>query len=132
MPLDRVFRHRRDPELLWEVPQNLTVEILQAALDQIADQRVVGLCSQIEMRTGKRAHALLMDFRCPKCPEALVALEEACRHLGHTGCLLQTDRSYHFFGDALVDDRDWLRFIGYWLLADHLIDVPGSKSSNAS
>jgi hypothetical protein len=124
MPVDRIFRHRRDPEVLWEVPQNLTGAILQAWLDQIADKRVVGLCSRIEMRTGKCAHALFMDFRCSKSPKSLIALEEACHHLGYSGWLLETDRSYHFFGDALVDDRSWLRFMGYWLLADHLIDGP--------
>src|SRR5271165_7171059 len=61
MPVDRVFRHRRNPEVLWEVPQNLTGAILRAWLDQIADNRVVGLCSRVEMRTGESRHALFMD-----------------------------------------------------------------------
>lgn len=125
MTLDRALRHRRDPEQLWEVPPNLTVDIFEGALRHLAgDDRVVGFCSRIEMKSGKCGHALLMDFRCPKSVEALGELERACGHLGYPGWLLQTKHSYHFVGDVLVDDREWLRFMGYWLLLEHLADVP--------
>jgi hypothetical protein len=125
MTIDRVFRHRRDPEQLWEVPPNLTPDALVAALHRVGGNgRVVGLCSRIEMKNGRGAHALLMDFRCLKSPELLAELERACRHLGYAGWLLETKNSYHFIGDVLVDDREWLRFMGYWLLAEHLSDVP--------
>jgi hypothetical protein len=123
MALERAIRHRRDPEHLWEIPAHLTVDILDEALERLAGKdRVVGFCSRIEMKSGRCGHALLMDFRCPK--EAIGELERACRHLGHRGWLLETKHSYHFVGDVLVDDRDWLRFMGYWLLLEHLADVP--------
>lgn len=122
--LDRALRHERSPERLVPAPQRPTASALRKILDPIAAQGLmVGLCSRFEMRSGLVKHGLLMDFRCEKSPEALNNLQAACGRMGYAGWLLETSVSYHFYGDDLVDDRDWLRFMAWWLLLENLADV---------
>lgn len=84
---------------------------------------MIGLCSRMEMRNGTSKHALLMDFRCDKSAGSLQDIEDACRHIGYAGWLLESHGSYHFYGDDLVDEDQWLSFMGRWLLLEQLSDV---------
>jgi hypothetical protein len=75
------------------------------------------------MRNGNTQHALLMDFRIAKSSESLLQVVAACEGIGRAGWLLETTHSYHFYGDELVDEREWLRFMGRWLLLESVADV---------
>jgi hypothetical protein len=122
--LDRALRHERGPEFLWEVPPDLAAVNLMNQLTQISPNRdMVGLCSRMELRNGTSKHALLMDFRCKRSPASLRDLQDACSRIGYSGWLLESHESYHFYGDDLVDEVEWLGFMGRWLLLEHFSDV---------
>ena len=124
LTLARALRHERGPELLWSVPDRGISTALKRMLARISLERVmVGLCSQVETRSGTSKHALLMDFRPQKSAGSLQTLNDACRYIGYTGWLLETTQSYHFYGDDLVGEWEWLPFMGGWLLLENLIDV---------
>jgi hypothetical protein len=124
MTLERALRHRRGPEEVWEVPADLTLDGMNGVFRALAGpDHMVGFCSHIVCTNGESRHALLMDFRCTPSSTAQNELEHACLKIGYGGWLLQTSRSYHFIGEVLVDEQEWLRFMGYWLLLEHLVDV---------
>jgi len=84
---------------------------------------MIGLCSRVEMRNGVSKHLLLMDFRCEKSARSLRDLMAACQRFGYAGWLLESHGSYHFHGDDLVDESEWLAFMGRWLLLEQHADV---------
>jgi hypothetical protein len=125
LTIERALRHKRAPEILWAVPESRTFESLTETLTKMSSDKIlVGICSRIELRSGRAAHALLMDFRrAEKSREFLQRIEEACQQIGYTGWLLETSGSYHFYGDDLVDLEEWVSFMSTWLLLEDLVDV---------
>jgi hypothetical protein len=122
---ERFFRHHRGAECTWQVPLADRLQSLEAFVQVLAGEtRAVGFCSRLEMRDGTLRHALLMDYRAGGKPDLLPLIREACDRLGRPGWILETTRSYHFVGDDIVDEDVWMGFMGRWLLAEHLSDVP--------
>lgn len=124
LTLDRALRHKRDPEILVRVPEPVSENSLRTTLAQhLSPGHMLGLCSRFEMRSGNSLHALLVDFRIRKSATALATVKAGCNAIGFAGWVIETTNSYHFYGDHPVDEREWLRFMGRWLLLETIVDV---------
>jgi hypothetical protein len=124
LPLERALRHHRGHEELMpvEAPASATADAVRAQLEKVATNgAMVGLCSRVELRSGRAQHALLVDFRCAH--SCLPRLEEACVRLGYPGYILRTSASYHFYGSQLVEEAEWITFMATWALLEDLTDV---------
>ncbi len=65
----------------------------------------------------------MMDFRWVPSSKALDGILSALRTAGvRTGAILESGRSYHFYGFDLLDQGDWLQFMGKCLLIAPLTD----------
>lgn len=121
--IDRALRHVRGPERVVGVSRRRGASAYLRESPETRAEEMVGFCSDLRVRGGAVKHALLMDFRCKRSAKSMRRLLRACRRIGRAGWLLKTSNSYHFYGEELVNAREWERFMGRWLLLEDLCDV---------
>ncbi len=67
-------------------------------------------------------HIPMMDFRCPKSPGNLARVKRLLKVIGEEeGVILDSGRSYHYFGVNPLTEKDRLMFLGKCLLSE-LVD----------
>src|ERR1019366_5661556 len=110
--------------ILTEVPRS---EVSAANLYDIAqslgDNRLLGICSKIRLIGGGTAHIPMMDFMCSASTtslELITHLIEALRQ--GQGSLLDSGRSYHYYGFQLLTEEKWKVFLGKCLLMSGFAD----------
>lgn len=64
-----------------------------------------------------------MDLRCRPSNENLYKCKTAFQKMGVPGVMLESGRSYHFYGFKILAHEDWVRFMANCLLFAPLSDV---------
>ena len=100
-----------------------TAELLTALNRRHPDGTVLALCSRCTLRNRRTVHIPLMDFRVPPGREALASLKRVLGTMNVHGAILESGRSYHFYGFDLVDPDQWLQFMARCLLLVPLTDT---------
>jgi hypothetical protein len=93
------------PENLYQTAKNLPVS------------KLLGLQSNVTLAGGGQAHIPMMDFMCSPSPrnlERLTSLLESLR-IGK-GFVLESGRSYHYYGSQIFAEVEWRSFLGRCLL----------------
>jgi hypothetical protein len=92
-------------------------------LSEVAPGRMLVFSSRVSIHGGESRHIPLLDFHCPATPknEELAALAAELLDIGG-GFLLESGESYHFYGNALLDDAGLVDFLGRALLLAPIID----------
>jgi len=89
--------------------------------------QVLALCSYCRDPDDNEMHIPMMDFRVRSGGDSgrkLEFLSEALRGLGQTdGVLLDSGKSYHYFGFHLLTQCNWRKFMAQSLLLGSLVDV---------
>jgi hypothetical protein len=108
----------------FEIPvSNLTGELLQEHIARLSSDRVLALCSKCRLRDGSLKHIPMMDFRCLPSPENLEKIKTILKGLGQrNGAIVESGRSYHFYGFELLDQNEWIRFLAQCLLLHPFTD----------
>lgn len=108
----------------FEIPVTpLTPEFLQAYIDELPDGKALALCSKCKLRDGSDAHIPMMDFRCQPSPENLERIKEVLAALDQrNGAILESGRSYHFYGFNVMDQGEWVEFLARCLLLHPFTD----------
>jgi hypothetical protein len=85
----------------------------------------LALCSFCEDSSSGELHIPIMDFRIESETGAhLNLLKEVLTKVGQTdGVLLNSGKSYHYYGFRLLTERDWRRFMVTCLLLGPLVDI---------
>lgn len=66
----------------------------------------------------------MIDFRVPPGDYGLAAVREAVARMGiKRGAILDSGRSYHFYGFDLLTQKQWWEFMAQCLLLGPLTDV---------
>ncbi len=69
-------------------------------------------------------HIPMMDFRCEPSSRNLKLVVEAMRRVGQQdGVVLESGRSYHYYGFNLLDEAGWLDFMYRNLLLTPFVDA---------
>ena len=115
------LKHRGYVDPISEVP----IEQLGIAFEGTpASGEVRALCSRVLLRDGTVAQLPLLDFRCAVSPANQEAIALAMKSMGqHRGALLESGRSYHFYGYDPLEPGEWVRFMSRAILLAPLIDV---------
>jgi hypothetical protein len=80
-------------------------------------------CSRIMLTSNRAAHIPMLDFRCPCSEENAKAIEKMLTLAGcHEGILVESGRSYHFYGTSLLSEARWVEFMGRALLFAPIVD----------
>lgn len=110
-----------------EVPlrrDELTAGRMDALIAGLDPGFVLALNSLVTRANGSVAHIPMIDFRCAPSDEFLTIVRHALGQVGQKrGVLLNSGRSFHFYGLELLDTDDWRGFLGRCLLLAPLVDV---------
>lgn len=108
--------------------ENLPNVILE--LPETTKPHAIGITSGIPRQSW---HIPLMDFRCKPSPENLHRVTKAIREIQDKlfyrgdmpkqGFVLESGRSYHYYGCYLMDTLSWNTFLGMCLLLSDLTDA---------
>lgn len=101
----------------------LTSGHLRSIINNLPAGKVLALRSQCRLETGEWGHLPLMDFHCPPTANHLEIALVALRHMGQRrGAVLESGRSYHYYGFDILTQEDWLGFLGHCLLLTPFTD----------
>lgn len=81
-----------------------------------------GINSLVTLQDGTKAHLPLLDFHLPIQAQNLDCIAEIIRNLGMSGYILETNKSYHFYGKSLLSEEELINFLSMALLYAPVID----------
>jgi hypothetical protein len=83
----------------------------------------LAICSKVKLEGGKTRYIPMMDFRSPKSEHCLSAVSEIAKLLEvGPGYVLETDKSYHFYGTELLTASEQTAFLARALLFSPIVD----------
>jgi hypothetical protein len=104
------------------VSGNLSADI-QAVIDECPPDEMVVLTSRVTTAQGENRHIPMLDFSSKSSiPGAEPSVRNAVQVLGQDGLLVSSGRSYHFFGDSLLDENEFRDFLARALLLAPITD----------
>lgn len=111
--------------LAGEKSEDITVDHINHWIRLLDEGEVLGIISEIkiarsfeEYYSAHFHHIPMMDFRCPKSPKNLARIKGLLRTIGEKeGVILDSGRSYHYFGTNPLSEKEWLMFLGKCLLS---------------
>jgi hypothetical protein len=79
--------------------------------------------SKVETNAGDTAHIPMLDFHCPESPPNLELVSKVLRLLDiGPGFILESGKSYHFYGRKLITDSERILFLSRALLLAPIVD----------
>jgi hypothetical protein len=91
--------------------------------ENIPPGRMLAMCSEVQLKTGPTKHIPMIDFRCPVSPHSLQLASKIAKLIDvGKGFIVETDRSYHFYGAELLTGQEWSQFLGRALQFSPIVD----------
>ena len=122
-----VARHDTNPENRYRIPvsrDKINTEYIKA-LQRERKGYVLAVSSLVRIESGHERHIPMMDFQCPV--EDALYLDYLIAGLKSfapaPGVILDSGRSYHYYGCALLTSEEWRKFLGQCLLLVPLTDI---------
>lgn len=84
--------------------------------------RLLALQSRVLLRDGTVEHIPMLDFHVQASDRSLSVVEAVLRSLGLSGFVLNSGKSYHFYGDELIGETRLTAFLGKALLFSPIVD----------
>ncbi len=103
--------------------KDLTRKRMVQIIESLSGDAVIALCSICQLDDGTSAHIPMMDFRCAPNEYNLARVKLIIEALGLSGCILESGKSYHFYGLDLFDQDEWLDFMSKSLLLAPFTDT---------
>lgn len=101
----------------------VSAEALRIRAEGLGLGELLGLISKVELCDGGSAHIPMMDFVCGPSAQNLTSITHLLSEMRKgIGFLLESGRSYHYYGAELLTDEEWRRFIGKCLLMFGYVD----------
>jgi len=111
------------PKFLRIPAGDLSQTRLEEERTRLSDDQVLALCSSCELLDGRARHIPMMDFMCVCSSTNLQKIKRALIELGQEkGAIVDSGRSYHFYGFDLMKQREWEKFLARCLLLYPLTD----------
>lgn len=113
------LRHDEEDEIKrrFTVPAKvLTQEYMYQMLDDLPNNKVLAIYSICRLRDGASAHIPMMDFSCIPTAHNLEMVNSCIKAIGLRGAILESGRSYHFYGFDLLNHNEWIKFMAKSLL----------------
>ena len=93
-------------------------ELLKIA-DSLPADRALAVTSKVYLADERKLHMPLIDFQCEPSPKNLRNVKRRMHGMDDAGgFILETARSYHYYGMSLLTDDQWLDFVGQCLLQE--------------
>lgn len=120
-----IFHDFSKSSLAGEKSEDITVDGINHWVRLLDEGEVLGIISDIKIARSFEEYYLahfhhipMMDFRCLKSPKNLARIKGLLRTIGEKeGVVLDSGRSYHYFGTNPLSEKEWLMFLGKCLLS---------------
>ncbi|MFX0139767.1 MAG: hypothetical protein ACFFDN_39370 [Candidatus Hodarchaeota archaeon] len=104
--------------------QGSIIENLNSIISRLNLNKVLGFCSKVKLNDGSTCHIPMIDFSIEPSKRNLRIVKDALKQIGQEkGLILDSGRSYHFYGLVLIDEKNWRSFLGLCLLLSPFIDA---------
>lgn len=97
---------------------------LERKMRDLSETTALALCSQCIDDSGLVKHLPMMDFRCKPSDNNLKKVKSSLKALGQKkGAILESGRSYHFYGFELMAQDEWVKYLSKCLLLAPISDT---------
>ncbi|MDD2697007.1 MAG: hypothetical protein PHE52_02525 [Candidatus Pacebacteria bacterium] len=132
---DRIERHNPPDEIIKVKREDIVKGDPHYFFQPLIDwplangKRHLAISSEIKLQGDKKSfHIPLVDFKCENTPENLERVRNFLTKIGQkTGVILNSGRSYHYYGLDILSKDEWRVFMAKCLLSDladlKLLDV---------
>ena len=111
------LKHDAECEVLEMASVDLNFATMRTIMDSLPETRLMGLYSRCIFRDDLSLHIPMMDFHVEPSQENLSIIRHGLESMGQKrGAILESGRSYHFYGFDLMSPKDWQKFMGQCLL----------------
>ncbi len=117
IPISRLLQHDPSTKRLKLKRGEITGNKILSMIGLLEKDYVLAVLS--EVWTGKkRLHIPMIDFDSNEKGDNLAKIECFLRAIGQQGVVLDSGRAYHFYGIKLMNEKQWVDFLGDCLLYD--------------
>ena len=122
--LDAAAFHQGISSSQFSVPADgLTADTVDELARRQPQDRIFSLCSLVQLRAGSKKHLPMIDFQCRKTATSLDLVRDVTIRVGGgAGFIVETARSYHFFGLEVFSEYELAQFLGRALLYAPIVD----------
>jgi hypothetical protein len=107
----------------WRAVEDFLSDLERGKYELLPGRLIVALTSRVRVREGSlELHIPMVDFRLDSSPANDELAMELLQALGAPGYLVDSGRSYHFYGQAPVYRDDFWHFLGRAQLMSHYAD----------
>lgn len=122
-------RYIYTPQSLKDTRTNFTVDLTELddfffieQLSSLRENEELALHSQVVLNDNEVMHLPMIDFAKRKQNDhKFKPLDELCKYWNINLAIFDSGRSYHAYGDRLLTESEWIKFMGSLLL----VNIPG-------
>ncbi len=114
-----VIRHSSKPaELAYAVSSTqIASQGIGGLTEKIGHDHILAICSRVSATSGEELHIPMLDFLCPCSESNRFSILRMLREIGEcSGAIVESGRSYHYYGFRLLTHGDWVRFLARALM----------------
>lgn len=116
------FHNKSAQAVSWFCRDDLRPEQLRELSQRSRGQMII-ISSLVELYDGSRAHIPMLDFHIPVSVKNLDLVDIVVRELSSgDGFVLESGRSYHFYGEWLLEEHELAKFLGRALQYAPIVD----------
>lgn len=117
------FHRSREHYISWSVDVSDSFSMqMDGLMAQLSDSDVAALSSRVTSHTGTVGHIPMVDLRIRHSSTATATAVEVFRTLGVSGTLFQTENSYHFYGEEVLSQDEFITFLARTALFSPVVD----------
>jgi hypothetical protein len=91
-------------------------------IEALPSGRMLAISSRMLTKQNVFLHLPMLDFHCPASPENDTLVRLVVAEIGLEGYIARSGRSYHFYGNKLVDEQSLIAILAKALLFSPIID----------
>lgn len=115
-PFEIMLRHSDQEKKVELKNQEITIQNIEKFFSTVNEKWGLGVASLVTVGDEK-LHIPMMDFHCEASDDNLKRIKEFLFFIGQEeGAILASGRSFHYYGADLLNQNDWLNFLGDCLL----------------
>lgn len=119
---DIFLYHETLPEVMRIPVEEVSPELIRGHAESLGRGKVFGIASSVVRRDKREAHIPMLDLRWSPDERNVPFAQALLAQFGIGGLLLNSGRSFHFYGFGLLSPEEYRVFLGQSLLLGPLVD----------
>ena len=121
--LSQAMVHHGISKTQFSVKSEAFTRKIRELSESVPPGQMLAMCSEVQLKNGSIKHIPMIDFRCPVSPHCLQLVRKIAKLFDvGKGFIVETDRSYHFYGAELLTGQEWSQLLGRALQFSPIVD----------